>query len=193
MPARICLLVLLAAAGVAPAASAQAASAQATYRIDPAHSRIVYAMSHPAHDWTGTSTHVAGTLTVARGAVTGGRVQAPVNSFSSGNRSRDAHMAEATESSLYPTVAFAARTVTMLPAAQQTATRNATVAGTLTFHNVAQAVSVPVRVDVANGLARLVGDFEVTLTQFQIDRPSLLGVRTRDWIGLHLDLAARPG
>ena len=169
------------------------ASAQAEYRIDPAHSEIVYSMSHPAHSWTGTSHRVSGTLTVDRGAVTGGRVQAPVQSFTSGNRSRDSHMAESTESYIYPNVTFTARSVTVLPANQQTAQKNATVQGTLTFHDVSRPVTVPVRVDFADGRVHLTGDFEVTLTEFEIDRPSLLGLKTRDWIGLHLDLVAKAG
>ena len=180
----------LAAAALALSLGA-AASAQATYRIDPARSEIVYSMSHPAHDWTGESHRVAGTLTVAGTAVTGGRVSAPVQSFTSGNRSRDSHMAEATESYLYPDVTFAARTVTLLPASQQTAAANATVAGTLTFHDVSRPVTVPVRIDVSGGQAHLTGDFEVTMTEFNIERPSLLGIKTKDWIGLRLDLVAR--
>ena len=148
-------------------------------------------MSHPAHSWTGTSHRVSGSITVEGGAVTGGRVQAPVQSFTSGNRSRDSHMAESTESYIYPDVTFAARSVTMLPASQQTAEKNATVQGTLTFHNVSRPVTVPVRIDVSDGRAHLAGDFEVTMTEFEIDRPSLLGLKTRDWIGLHLDLVAK--
>lgn len=172
---------------------ATAPRAQTMYRIDPAHSAIVYSMSHPAHDWTGTSHSVTGTLAVAGRAVTGGHVQAPVQSFDSGNRSRDSHMAEATESYIYRDVVFDARSVTMLPAAQQTADRNATVQGTLTFHHVTRPVTVPVRIDVTGTQAHLTGSFEVTLTDFQIERPSLLGIKSRDWIGLHLDLAARAG
>ncbi len=172
---------------------AASASAQTSFAIDTAHSAIVYSMSHPAHDWTGTSRAVTGTLTVQNGAVTGGRAQARVQSFDSGNRSRDSHMAEVTESYIYHDVTFVARVVTMLPAAQQTAERNATVAGQLTFHNVTRPVTVPVRIDVVGREAHLAGDFEVTITEFGMERPSLLGIRTRDWIGLHLDLRARQG
>ena len=171
--------------------AAPAVLAQTTYRVDPARSQIVYSMSHPAHDWTGESHRVSGVLTVQDGAVTGGRVQAPVQSFTSGNRNRDSHMAETTESYLYPNVTFEARSVTMLPAAQRTATQNATVQGVLTFHDVARPVTVPVLVSVSNGTARVAGDFDVTITEFGMSRPSLLGIKTKDWIGLRLDLTAQ--
>ncbi len=191
MTSRLARLAAVAATLAAGLLLAPAAAAQTTYRIDPDRSEIVYSMSHPAHDWTGESHRVSGTLTVSGSTVTGGRVQAPVQSFTSGNRNRDSHMAETTESYLYPNVTFEARTVTMLPAAERTADRNATVQGVLTFHDVARPVTVPVLVSVANGAARVTGAFDVTLTEFGMDRPSLLGIKTRDWVGLRLDLTAR--
>ena len=172
-------------------AAAPALQAQTTYRIDQGQSRIVYSMTHPMHSWTGTSQRVSGSVTVANGVVTGGRVSAPVQSFDSGNRNRDSHMAEATESYLYPDVVFEAQAVTVLPAAQQTAERNATVAGTLTFHGTARPVTVPVRIDVDGDQAHIKGQFEVTLTEFDIDPPSLMMIKTRDWVRLDLDLIAR--
>lgn len=173
-------------------AVASTASAQAPYRIDPAASQVVYTMRHPTHRWSGTSRSVSGALTATGATLTGGRVQAPVRSFDSGTAARDRNMARETEADLYPTVTFEARSVTMLPAARQTAARNATVQGVLTFHGVTRPVTVPVRVDVSGSRIRLTGTFEVTLTEFGLARPSLLGVRSRDWIGLRLDLTARP-
>ena len=189
---RLHLVPVVTAALAALAFGGPAPRAQTAYRIDPAHSEIVYSMSHPAHSWTGESHQVSGSLTVRGAAVTGGTVQAPVQSFTSGNRNRDSHMAETTESYLYPTVTFEAQTVTTLPAAERTAEQNATVRGVLTFHDVARPVTVPVRIDVSGGRAHLTGSFDVTITEFGMDRPSLLGIKTRDWIGLRLNLVARP-
>ncbi len=164
---------------------------QSSYRIDPEHSEIVYSMSHPAHDWTGATHRLSGTLSTDGTAVTGGHVEAPVQSFTSGNRNRDSHMAEATESYIFPNVTFDAEEVTMLPATEQTPERNATVEGTLTFHDVVRPVTVPVLIEVTGSQVHLTGSFDVTLTEFDIDRPSLLGLKTKDWIGLHLDLTAK--
>jgi len=177
---RLRLVLSLAALLVATAPAAQ------TYRIDPARSTLVYAMSHPAHDWTGTSRRVSGTLTVADGRLTGGRVAAPVTSFDSGNRSRDSNMATDTDAYLYPTVTFEARSVTPGDGGR------ATVRGTLTFHGVARPVEMPATVDVTGDAVRVRGTFDVTLSAFGLSRPSLLGVRTRDWIGLTVDLVATP-
>ncbi len=172
----------------APLAAAQTT----TFRIDPARSTVVYAMTHPAHSWEGTSHRVSGTMSVnAAGAVTAATVSAPVQSFDSGNRSRDSHMVEATEAYLYRTVTFALTSLAMLPT--PTATTNATATGTLTFHNVRQNITVPVLVQRSGSGddVRVQGAFSVTLTQFGIPLPSLLGVRVRDDLHLTLDLSAR--
>ena len=173
------LLALAALLALAPLGAAQTA-----YRIDPAHSAITYAMSHPAHSWTGTSHHVSGTVSVSDGKVTGGRASAPIVSFDSGNRSRDSNMASDTEAYLFPNVTFEARSVTVQDGGR------ASVRGTLTFHGVSRAVTVPAEVSVSGDRARLQGEFAVTLSEFGIEPPSLMMVKSRDWVGLTFDLVA---
>ncbi len=175
---RIALACTLLALAATPAATAQ----PAPYPVDPAASTIVYHMSHPAHDWSGTSHHVGGTLLVEGARVVGGRVAAPVVSFDSGNRSRDSNMASDTEAYLYPEVAFEARSV------QPGSGADAIVEGALTFHGVTRALSVPVTVESAGAKVHLRGHFEVKLTDFGIKPPSLMMVKTRDWVALDLDL-----
>lgn len=187
--ALVALSLPTAAQPAAPAA--QRTAAVTTYRIDPARSTIVYAMSHPAHDWTGTSRAVSGTLAIANGGIQGGTVAAPIASFDSGNRSRDSNMIEATEGYVHRTVSFQIARVT--PLRTPTATANATAEGTLTFHGVRQALRVPVRVERSGNGLRVRGTFDVTLTDFGVDPPRLLGIRTRDRVELTFDLAATPG
>ncbi|HEX8385785.1 MAG TPA: YceI family protein [Rubricoccaceae bacterium] len=186
-PSRLLLRTLL---SVLLALVTSGALAQTTYRVDTARSTVAYAMSHPAHDWTGTSRAVAGALTVGPdGSVTAASVSAPVRSFDSGNRNRDSHMVEATEAYVHRNVTFQLSRLT--PMARPTATANAMAAGALTFHGVRRAVTLPVRMDRAPSGLRVRGTFEVTLTEFGVDRPALLGVRVRDWIELTFDLAFR--
>jgi polyisoprenoid-binding protein YceI len=169
------------------ALAAPAAAPPSTFRIDPAHSTIVYAMEHPAHSWTGTSRRVSGALQVDdAGRVTGGDVAAPVASFDSGNRSRDSHMVEATEAYLYRDVRFHLTGVT------PTAEAEGVAEGALTFHGVTRPLRVPVRIERAADGLHVRGHFEATLTEFGVERPSLLMVRVRDWIGVTFDLTARP-
>ena len=180
-------LAVLVGTGVRPAAAQGAAVA---YAVDARASSITYDMRHPTHGWTGTSRSVTGSLLVrADGAIVGGMVTAPVASFDSGNRNRDSNMLEVTGAATYRAVTFQAVRVT--PLAVPTADVTATVEGVLTFHGVRQAVRVPVKVEAVPGGVRLQGRLAVTLTQFRIDAPRLLGVRVDDRIGLALDLVAR--
>ena len=172
------------------ALAAPATLAQTTLRVDTGASRIVYTMRHPTHRWSGTSAAVAGTLTVAGGVVTSGRITAPVRSFDSGVGARDRNMAEQTEAGRFPAVTFEARSVSMLPAARRTAEHNATVQGVLTFHGVARPVTVPVRIDLSGGRVHLRGAFDVTLSEFGLEPPAMFRIPSRDWIGLRLDLTA---
>lgn len=188
-------LLAVCALSTAALGTAAAPSAQTThggYRIDPALSTVVYAMSHPAHDWSGTSRSVTGTLAAApSGAVTRGTVSAPVASFDSGNRSRDSNMIEATEAYVHRNVIF--QIARLAPLATPTAAANAVAEGTMTFHGVRQPLRVPVRLErTTGGGLRVRGTFDVTLTQFGIAPPRLLGIAARDWIELTLDLVARP-
>lgn len=167
-------------------AAAPMVSAQTVYRIDSEVSTVVYAMHHPAHDWTGTSHRVHGTLQVEEGRVLGGHVAAPIVSFDSGNRSRDSNMASDTEAYLYPDVVFDAERVNYADDG------TATVEGTLTFHGVARPVAMPAQIDLTGDDVHIRGHFEVTLTEFDLERPSLLMVKTSDWLGLDVDLTGHP-
>lgn len=159
-----------------------------TLKIDPAASEITYAMSHPMHDWTGTSRKVSGTILVDdAGRVVGGTVQAPVLSFDSGNENRDSHMAEVVEFYLYPDVRFEADSVRY-----EAAPDSAVVYGRLSLHGVTRPVAVPVRIEAASGGLLLEGAFDVTVTEFDMKLPSLLGIKTKDWIGVRFTLKTVP-
>ena len=48
------------------------------------------------------------------------------------------------------------------------------------------------QIDVSGDDAHVRGHFEVTLSEFDLERPSLMMVKTRDWLGLDIDLTAHP-
>jgi polyisoprenoid-binding protein YceI len=162
--------------------------AQTVYLVDPAHSAITYDMEHPAHAWSGSSHEVSGRIVVdAAGLVTAADVSAPVLSFDSGNRNRDSHMAETVEFYAYPNVTFSLTRLTSSPASTAP---GAVAEGTITFHGVARPVRVPVRVERRGNRLHVTGQFDLTLTEFGLERPSLMMVRVRDWLRIHLDLFA---
>lgn len=163
--------------------------AQTVYRVDPARSALTYDMEHPAHSWSGTSHEVSGRITTdADGRVVSADVSAPVLSFDSGNRNRDSHMAETVEFYAYPNVTFHLTRLTPIQGANDAP--NATAEGMLTFHGVTRPVQTPVRVERTGGRLHVLGQFDLTLTEFGLERPSLMMVKVRDWMRIHFDLTA---
>lgn len=161
-----------------------AAQAQTVYRIDPDASALVYAMHHPAHEWTGTSHRVSGTIQAEKAHVGGGHIAALVMSFDSGNRSRDSNMASDTEAYLCLNVEF--------ERVRYASDGTATVEGALTFHGVTRPVTMPAEISLSDDTAHVREHFEVTLPEVDLKRPSLMMVKARDWLGLEVDLITHP-
>jgi polyisoprenoid-binding protein YceI len=111
-------------------------------------------------------------------------IRAPVASFDSGNDRRDRKMREVTEAERYPTVRFRATEIQPLRwgrtregrAGQWRAT------GTLTFHGRTHPVDAPVMVRVAGDSVRARAQFAISLTRFEVERPSLLWASIADTI-----------
>ena len=160
------------------------------FPLDPARSRLTYAMRHPFVAWEGTSRAVSGFVSVADGRVTGGRVAAPVRSFDSGVRGRDSDMLRAVDAARFPDVTFEVRTVSHLPPARHADDRNAFVAGTLTFHGVAQALTLPVLLTATPDGHRVRGTFAIEPTAFGVDPPSIVLIPAEDRLTLTFDLFA---
>lgn len=183
------LCALLALSLWAPCGPALPARAQATvFAVDAARSTLAYTGHHPAHSWTGTSREVSGALTLDPGAPAQARIEVrvPVQSFDSGNATRDAKMLRLVEAASYPAVTFVSEAV-VVEAWTKTETGYAgawRVRGRLTFHGQTHPVEIPATVRIEGGQLKAEGTFSVSLKQFQIDRPRLLFVPVKEFIDL---------
>lgn len=163
------------------------AVAQQRYVIAPAESEVVYAMHHPMHDWTGVSHRAKGTVQFdAAGQPEAVDVRIPVLSFDSGNENRDSHMAETVESYIFRDVRFHGTDVTVDP----DSIGRWLVSGQLDFHGVQHDLQVPVAVTRSDDDLEAVGTFELALTDYDIELPSLLMVKVKDWLKVDFDLMA---
>jgi len=154
--------------------------------VDSTRSEIDYTGSAPLHDWTGTSRDVAGRFVLDPENADSSRavIGAPVASFDSGNDRRDRKMREVTEADRYPIVRFRATEVRPLQwgrtddgkAGRWRAT------GTLTFHGQTHPVDAPVMVRVGGDSVRARAQFSISLTRFEVERPSLLWASIGDTI-----------
>jgi len=170
--------------------------AQTTYKIDAKASSVIYAMSHAAHDWEGTSKSASGKVVLGADTMPQRiEVKIPVLSFDSGNRNRDSNMAETVEFYLFPDVVFTSNTITpvdSVSAADSSAGTSWRIEGTLTFHGVTKPVTSVAAITRTNDGLTAEGAFEVKITDFDIKPPSLLMVKVKDWIKLTYTFTAKP-
>lgn len=148
--------------------------------VDSGASVIDYTGSAPMHDWTGTSRDVAGTLVLDLDAPDSSRValRAPVASFDSGNERRDAKMREVTEAETYPLVRFRATEIRPVRWGRSSDGHSGrwAVRGDLTFHGQTHPIEATVDVRVSDDSVRARAQFPVSLTRFEVERPTLLWV-----------------
>jgi polyisoprenoid-binding protein YceI len=147
-------------------------------------STIEYTLVHPLHTVHGISKDVDCEVKYddTVGKITDVSVRADVLSFDSGNSNRDSHMAEVVDAIDYPDVIFISDSVQYL--------KNDTllVDGKLTFHNVTKTILFKVPEKFENGETFFTGDFYLSLTEFKIERPTLLLMPVEDKLDLQFNI-----
>ena len=136
---------------------------------------ITYRITHPLHEIEATSKDVVYHVEIdaAKKEVLSVSADVDVTTFDSGNSNRDSHAMEVIDAIDYPEVNFASSSIVQ-------AGDTLKIAGTLTFHGVTHEVVLaaiprwtPERLEVS-------GHFELSLTAFKIERPSLLMIPVED-------------
>jgi hypothetical protein len=136
---------------------------------------IAYRLVHPLHviDAKSTSPVYRVGLDPATKEIKSVAAEVEVMSFNSGNSNRDSHAMEVVDALTYPEVIFTSTAVVQKE-------DSLFVTGKLTFHGVTKEITMdgtaswqPNRVDVH-------GAFTIGLTEFKIDRPSLLMIPVED-------------
>lgn len=147
---------------------------------DKAMSTVSYAAKHPLHEWGGVShaVNAAATYNEETKQVESVAVSIKVASFDSGNSNRDSHAMEVLDGLKYPNVTFVSSDIK--PGADGTLTAT----GSLTFHGVTKPVTIQATRKDAGGKMTLTGEFPVSMTAYNIERPSFLGMKTEDMMTL---------
>jgi polyisoprenoid-binding protein YceI len=179
-----CSILLIAFLGFGGSNEAVAQRVVAT--VDSAESVIDYTGSAPLHDWTGTSRDVRGRFVLDPDRPDSSRavIRVPVASFDSGNDRRDRKMREVTEAKQYPIVEFR---MTDLDAVQWGRASEGhagrwEVAGELRFHGRTHPVETTADVRITEEQVRVRTKFAISLTRFEVERPSLLWASIGDKI-----------
>lgn len=151
---------------------------------DKALSTVTYAAQHPLHKWEGVSRDVNCALiynddTKAPESVA---VSVKVVSFDSQNNNRDSHAIEVLEGLKYPNVTFVSSDVK----ANEDGTLTAK--GRLTFHGITKPVALQATRKDTGGKMTITGEFPVSMTEYNIERPSLMGLKTEDQMTLRFNV-----
>jgi polyisoprenoid-binding protein YceI len=174
------LIILSLLAGVVVIAMGQPRVAQAL----TGESWIAYRLVHPLHviDAKSTSPEYRVELDPMTKEIKSVAAEVDVMSFNSGNSNRDSHAMEVVDALTYPEVSFASTSVIQKD-------DSLFVTGKLTFHGVTKEITMagtatwqPNRLDVH-------GAFDIGLTEFKIDRPSLLMIPVEDKLNFTLAAA----
>ncbi len=136
---------------------------------------ITYRLHHPLHDVDAVSK--TGMLRIdcdpATRDITSVEAEVDVTSFDSGNSNRDSHAMEVVDALTYPEVTFLSTSVSRHG-------DSLTVAGKLTFHGITRNVTAKGRAEWGGGRLSLGAHFNISLTEFKIERPSLLMMPVAD-------------
>lgn len=153
---------------------------------DPKASEIRYAMVHPMHSWEAVSKSFQCALIwdEAQQQVQAVAVVVPVKSFDSQNANRDSHALEVLEALKYPNVTFSSTRISGEGATRQ-------VEGKLTFHGVTRAIEFPITFKPSGTAVEVTGAFTVLMKDYQIENPTLLGIKTREDIQLQFKVLAK--
>lgn len=143
---------------------------------DKNESSIAYHLHHPMHEVDGVSKQVYCQVEVDDSShrIRAVLVTVDVTTFNSGNSDRDDHAMEVIDALDYPDVKIQSDSVSYL------SDTNITVSGRLTFHGVSEAITLPVSISPMGDKTACDGDFDISLTKFKVERPSLLFIPVDD-------------
>ena len=163
---------LLLALAAAPSANARPAAHGGQIKDE---STVEYTLHHPLHGMTAVSRQPEFRIDLDS---TGERVThvaaaVDVTSFDSGNSNRDSHAMEVIDAIDYPEAKFTSTSVVY---------RGDTldVAGTLEFHGVTRGIVARASTRRSGDTLEFIGGFTISMTDFKIERPSLLMIPVDD-------------
>jgi polyisoprenoid-binding protein YceI len=147
---------------------------------------VTYHLDHPLHTIEATSTDASfhAEIDSASNSISSVKAHVDVMTFNSGNSNRDSHAMEVIDALTYPDVSFSSTKI-------DTAGDGLAVTGNVTFHGITKEVVATVVPRRTHEILSVTGGFNLSLTDFKIDRPSLLMVPVGDTLRFSLKTAFR--
>lgn len=138
-------------------------------------SSITYRIVHPLHEIEATSKDATYQLEIdpVKKEIVSVSATVDVTTFDSGNSNRDSHAMEVIDAISYPEVSFVSSSVTEVGDSLR-------VMGKLTFHGVTKDIVAMAAAAWSADKVEVRGNFALSLTEFKIERPSLLMIPVED-------------
>jgi polyisoprenoid-binding protein YceI len=142
---------------------------------------ITYKLTHPLHEVEGTSRSAVCLIyaDAQKKEIKNVLVEVPVESFNSGNSNRDSHAMEVINAISIPYAKFLSTNV-----AQNRDSLK--ILGKLTFHGITRDIVVNAVTDWSSDKLIVNGSFDISLTEFHVERPSLLLIPVNDTLRFSL-------
>ena len=150
-------------------------------RVDSERSSISYTGKHFLHKWSAENKNISGLIQIEDESISNIGIVAKVSDFKSGNSSLDSNSLRVLDALQFPNVIFKSTSVNQEDG-------QIIFEGTMSFHGIEKEFSILAKVTQFNEITQLSGEFIVSLTDFLVERPSLLTRKIDDEINLKFDL-----
>jgi len=145
-------------------------------------SSITYQLTHLLHEIESTSKEAYCKIDfdLSKKEIKKVFVQVDVTTFNSGNSNRDSHAMEVIDALSFPDSRFTSSSITQKGDSLK-------VYGKLTFHGITQDIVISAATKWTNNKLVVNGNFDISLTAFKVERPSLLFIPCKDILKFTLD------
>ena len=156
-------------------------SSQEIKRVDSEKSFINYTGKHFLHKWSAENKNISGLIQIENEAISNIGVVAKVSDFRSGNSNLDSNSLRVLDALQFPNVIFKSTSINQ-------ENGQIKIDGIMNFHGIEKDISISAKLVQLEESIQLSGKFSVYLTEFLIDRPSLLTMKVDDEINLEFEL-----
>jgi polyisoprenoid-binding protein YceI len=155
-----------------------------TLRADKSKSYLSYSANHSLHAWTGISKKVDCLLIFDTDTKTFRKVAVSTNvaDFDSDNSSRDSHALEVLDAIKYPKVTFGSTAI------ESTKDGKLKISGKLNFHGKAKDITFEADYKFTDKEINVSGGFPVSMTEFEVERPSFMLIKTDDILEIKFNI-----
>lgn len=154
---------------------------QEIIRINSEKSSVSYTGNHFLHKWSAENKNINGIVQVNDQSILNIGAVAKVSDFKSGNSSLDSNSFRVLEALKFPNIIFKSTSINEID-------DKITINGLIEFHGIEKSISLLANIDEVEGFTQLTGNFVLKLSEFLIERPSLLLRKIDDEISISFNV-----